>query len=489
MKRTYTDQEMMRILKQELVVPEKVDQGMQEAYRKLGIEHKSTVSFIRKRRLLHVLTAAAIAAVGSSMVVFAANKFLSADLVKEKDSVTYDLAIDREQEAHEVSAEPTYMPEGYTFDGAKWRNDETGGCVSFLVWNAAELDASIRAGMTDDLTDGMKERNLKEEIEINGMKVALFMPDSRYVDSEKNVLNAILFNEEDGYMVEIYNSQLPKEEVVKIAKGLDIRVLDSTVPYKTDAEIETLLAEEETRKADVQEELKPELVADCDFFSTGTELKIPFTEADKMLPDDLRYTVESIEIKDSLPVSEFPAENYADYEGELADWLNEDGTLKPHERYKYTYDENGNTVGVPTLETVNSKFVVAHMKLKNNDDHSNDCMVYPAIEYLDMDGNDIYRSFLTNYQYDHANENYHLQTDGFPIYFDQSYYTDGIKRIKDFLFVPLEPGEELEYTLVYVVDEDRLDNTFFLFYPHYYGPGQKHPVESENKYVYVKVKQ
>ena len=37
MKRTYTDQEMIRIIKQDLVIPDKVDQGMQDAYRKLGI--------------------------------------------------------------------------------------------------------------------------------------------------------------------------------------------------------------------------------------------------------------------------------------------------------------------------------------------------------------------------------------------------------------------------------------------------------------------
>lgn len=89
-----------------------------------------------------------------------------------------------------------------------------------------------------------------EEIEINGMKVALFMRDSDYVDSEHNALNAILFNEEDGYMIEIFNSQLPKDEVVKIAKGLDIQVLDSTVPYQTDAVIDALLAEQKSSQAE-----------------------------------------------------------------------------------------------------------------------------------------------------------------------------------------------------------------------------------------------
>ena len=114
MKRTYTDQEMIRIIKQDLVIPDKVDQGMQDAYRKLGIKRRGTVSFARRRRMWHVLAAAAVLAVGSSAVVVAANKFLSANLVKQKDSVVYDLALDSEQkEAHEIEVNPTYMPAGY----------------------------------------------------------------------------------------------------------------------------------------------------------------------------------------------------------------------------------------------------------------------------------------------------------------------------------------------------------------------------------------
>ena len=89
-------------------------------------------------------------------------------------------------------------------------------------------------------------------------------------------------------------------------------------------------------------------------------------------------------------------------------------------------------------------------------------------------------------EYRRANEDYHLQTDGFPVYFDKIYHTDGIERVKDFHFVPMEPGEELEYTLVYVVDEDQLDRAFFQFYSEYNG--WKAP-EGGNDYVYVKVTQ
>lgn len=499
MKKTYIDDEMMRILKQELVVPDKIDQGMQEAYRKLGIERKGRISFIKRRRVWQVLAAAAVVAAGSSVVVFAANKFLSANLVKEEDAVTYELAVDQEQRAHEIEVEPTYMPEGYELGGenspygGKWHNDATGGTITILAMNAAELDEQIRLGNTDDLTYGLKEENLKEEIEINGMKTALFLSGNEYTDSDKTTKKAMLFNEEEGYLVQIFdmNNTLPLEETIKIAEGLDIRVLDSTVSYKSDAEIDALLAEQEAARAQALNEWQPELLADNNFFSIGEELKLPFgpDENHDIKPDDIRYTVESIEIKDALPVSEYPLENYHDYEGQMADWINKDGTLKPHERFKYSYDEKGNTAGDPTVETVNSKFVVAHMKIKNNNEvnaYGDEVTVCPYIHYLDVDKNGISKNYAVDWEYMPANEGYHLQTDGFPVYFDSIYNTDGIKRIKDFHFVPLKPGEELEYTLAYVVDEDQLDHAFFQFYSEY--TGWEAP-EGGNDYVYVKVKQ
>lgn len=499
MKRTYTDQEMIRILKQELVIPDKVDQGMQDAYKKLGIKRTGTVSFAGRHRMWHVLAAAAVIAVGSSIVVAAANKFLSANLVKEKDTVTYDLSLDREQTAHEIEVEPTYMPEGYELGGenspygGKWHNDATGGTITILAMNAAELDEQIRLGNTDDLTYGLKEENLKKEIEINGMKTALFLSESKYSDSDKITKKAILFNEEEGYLVEIYDGKntLPIEETIKIAEGLDIRVLDSTVSYKSDEEIDALLAAQEAARAQTLDEWQPELLADNNFFSTGEELKLPFgpDENHGIKPDDIRYTVESIEIKDALPVSEYPLENYQDYEGQMAAWINEDGTLKPHERYKYSYDEKGNEVGEPAVETVNSKFVVAHMKIKNNNEvneYGDEVMVCPFIHYLDVGQNGFSKSYAVDWEYSPANEGYHLQTDGFPVYFDKIYHTDGIKRIKDFHFVPLKPGEELEYTLAYVVDEDQLDHAFFQFYSEYTG---WNATDGGNEYVYVKVTQ
>ena len=59
-------------------------------------------------------------------------------------------------------------------------------------------------------------------------------------------------------------------------------------------------------------------------------------------------------------VDQFPRENYAQYEDEVALWVNEDTSLKPHERYVLDAGEWGTTDAMANkeAETVNSKYVV-----------------------------------------------------------------------------------------------------------------------------------
>ena len=52
----------------------------------------------------------------------------------------------------------------------------------------------------------------------------------------------------------------------------------------------------------------------------------------------------------------------------------------------------------------------------------------------------------------------------FPIYYDDIYYTEGIERMKSAFFRPMSAGEEIEYTLVYVADEDQLDHLYLWFF-------------------------
>lgn len=212
--------------------------------------------------------------------------------------------------------------------------------------------------------------------------------------------------------------------------------------------------------------------------SVGEEIKNPFRDQESPESEDIRFTVKDIKIQDTLPVDQFPRENYAQYEDEVALWVNEDTSLKPHERYVLDAGEWGTTDAMANkeAETVNSKYVVVKMQAENCSDFqtewnaSGGISIAPDLAY--MKTNEDGSLSRADYQLVGANENYNLQwTAGngasFPIYFDKIYYTEGVQRMKDAFFRPLAAGETLEYTLVYVADEDQLDSLYLDIYPGY----------------------
>lgn len=519
MGRRYSNQEIERIMKQDLVLSEKVEQGIQNAYRQLGLDETERASFVKRRRGWRILAAVAVLTAGSSLVVLAASQFLSADLVKKKDSVVYDIKVDQGREAHEIEVEPSYIPQGYVLGdenspyGGKWHNEETDGTITIVAMNAAELDEMIRLGDAEMLTNGFAAENIEKETEINGRKVTLFVSESGFVDSDGKVMHVDVFDEEEGCLVTVYNYDhgLPQEEIIKVAENLQIHVLDSTVPYKTDAEIEAVLAERKAYMAEEKRRLQSRRLADENFYSVGEELEVPYVYPDTIRsgeegrqgeviceagsrPEDIRYTVESVEIKDCLPASEYPAENYMDPEA-MEEWIEEDGSLKPHERYHYEAGESGQPEGEPVLETVNSKYVVVRMKVKNcntgnEEAYEKEINVAPYLKHLQVREDGVYGGPAYDDGYRPANEGYSLQVDGFPVYFDKIYHTEGIERLKDPHFVPLAEGEEMEYTLAYVVDEDRLEDAYLYFYQEYNGTeGGWKVEEGRGEFVYVKVLQ
>lgn len=476
MRNEYSKKEIERILKQDVEIPEKIEERIQDTYEQLGIGKKVTMKYTKKRRTWAAIAAVAVLAAGMSIVTLAANKFLSANLVENEDSVKYDFQVDREKEAHRISVEETYIPEGYTLYGEdspygnKWHNEENGGAISIIPYNAADLDYLERTGGAEFMSYS-KDSHL-ESLDISGMKTDVFVNDSFYTDSEETVKRIYLFNEEYGYGVMVWSeSDLPAEEVVKVAEGLKIEVLDETAPYMTDEEIDEEIKAREAYAEGSAESYQAGVAAD-DIYAIGEKISSPYImmENGEQVEgtDDVRFTVQDVEILDALPLSEYPAENFARYE-EVAPWMAEDGTLKPHERYRYTVDGDGLQSQDGVLETVNSKYVVVKMKAKNYSDvqsESNQLMgisIAPDLTTLipRADGSCAYPtdSFRS------ANESYGMQWlsgngSSFPIYFDDIYYTEGIERLKSSFFRPMAAGEEIEYTLVYVADEDQLDNLY-----------------------------
>ena len=101
----------------------------------------------------------------------------------------------------------------------------------------------------------------------------------------------------------------------------------------------------------------------------GEEIRNPFHEEGSTEFEDIRFTVKDIKIQDTLPLDQFPKENFVEYE-KIAPWINEDTSLKPHERYLFDAGETitADTKAAKEAETVNSKYVVVTMQAENCSD-------------------------------------------------------------------------------------------------------------------------
>ena len=477
MKKDYSVDEIKKIMNQDMEIPKSVDEGMKKAYEQLGIQTARRHS--RTSRFWAGLAAAAILTAGFSITAFAVTKYLNVTRSEDGDTLQYRIEVDTKQkEAHKIEVEPTYMPDGYEYQeegpyGGKWHNEETSSGISIIPYHAAELYKMSRVD-EESFRKFRKESRVKTA-DTENTKLDLFLMDSEYVDSEKTNKMIYLFNEEEGYGIYIQStSDLPLEEVEKVAEGLKVTILDETVPYPSEEEIQAEIEDkkqfEEKMQAIAERTVPAENVR-----SAGEEMKNPFRDEKS---EDIRFTVKGVKIQETLPVDQFPKENYVQYEDEVAFWVNEDTSLKPHERYVFDAGEKitMDTMANKVAETVNSRYVVVTMQAKNHSDFQTEWNavdgvgIAPDLAY--MKTNEDGSLSRADYELVNANENYGLQWRAgngasFPIYFDKICYTEGTQGMKHAFFRPLEAGEALEYTLVYVADEDQLDSLYLDIYPGY----------------------
>lgn len=473
-KREYSDQEIEKILRKEIEIPETVNQRIKDTYECLGIRYEEGKKQTKRHYSWKIAVAALAVTAGLGVVGFAANKYMTVLKSEKGDSIQYTFQVDRSKEAHAIQVEATYMPEGYVYGekdsayGGKWHNEETDGGITIIPMNAAELDRMERLGQNDEYLN-YKRSEQQKEMNLGNQQVDVYVSDDFYIDSDQNVKNIYLYDEDEGYAIQIWSrSDLPYEELLKVAEGLKVTVLDEVVPYATDEEIKEAKAEMEQAQNEVGAGIKK--ISKEDVYEIGDEIAHPFTKVSELKDevDDIRFVVNSVEITDSISLAEYPKENFIDYENDMAPWMNEDGTLKPHDRY--VMNQSGE---IEKTENKNSKYVITHMTAKNCGDTqsqwnlSDGVSIAPDLTTLvsKKDGtlNCPEESYMA------ANENYSLQwlsSDGssFPVYFDKMYYTEGTQRLKHGLWHPLAPGEELEYTLIYIVDEDQVDQLYLWFF-------------------------
>lgn len=461
----FSEKEMKKALQSELQLSDTVERRMQETYEMLDAGESRKIYRPARGRRWTVVFAAAVLAVSTSVIALAANGFFTKEFTQAKEKAVYNFAVDYEMTPYDVEVMPGYLPEGFELKGeespysGKIHNDETGAGLLVCAFNAAELDELVL-----DYED-------IESVE----KTTLHDMEAHILKSKTNSDTLLLFNEAEGYVVQVAEiagagkeDQLSGEELKKVAENLEIRKLDTQIAYRS--------TEEEQREKEEAEEIREKRiewfrkgVADENVFEVGEETipaEMSRTETDAGASEggmNIRYTVLDVEVSDSLPLSEFGPENYDDYENTIKPWVNEDGTLKARERNRWERDAAGADVeGSAAVETdVKSKYVVVKMKARNTLD-TVDIFVSPFMKYLNEEPDGHY-SYPTEC---FSTFNYDLQY-GYPIGFDKNEGGEDKVQNHRFNFHSIGQKEEIEYTLVYVVDEDQLDHMYLEFYAEY----------------------
>ena len=316
---------------------------------------------------------------------------------------------------------------------------------------------------------GVKDRieEILELVEDRQYLIDIFSDDGYYIDSEENIQNIFVFNEEWGYAVHIWmdDPELSDSVALKVAEGLDIEVLDTTVPYPTDEEIAAI--NEENQR--IEEEIKKASTGITDDSIRGLDEVMKIEDDESVFYQGIEYQAVDIRVTDTLPPDEFPEENFIrDTYPSLAQYVDADGTLKPHERFMSADSRE--------TESTEASFIIVTTKIRNTGDTAQNADLSPFLRYLDENGDGTYTLSDPLDKSSPAQKSWReLITDGFPFY-----QSAPDKGEKEELFTTIQPGEEIECTSVYVADNDCLDSA----YMQYFNVGAAAPDTPE---LYVKV--
>lgn len=451
-----------QMMRQELEIPRQVEEKMQEAYRTIGADPKAA----RKRSGIHgrwaAVAAAAMFIAAVPAGVYAANHFYSKTVQKNGNDLTYQFNVDYSMTPNDIEVSAGYIPKGFELkkDGlyaGKIHNDATGEGITIMPYNGANIADFQRFDCFNvESVEKTEIQNLEAHI--------LTMKNMKKVTKD-----IFLFNEADGYLVGVWTDaeSLPEEELKKVAENLKITKLDTQVEYQK------VKAEKSGTEGDAAS-MGGIAIAKDKIHNIGEELKSPYLEKEggqfAKHDADIRYTVQSVEVKDKLDQKEFPQKNYGQYKEEVLPWLAEDGTLKPHTRY--SLKANGG-VDNQSAKDVDSKFVVVKMKAQNvkgsldkTEADPQYGIMTPELAFYEKKADGTLGSMKKEYV---TEDGYGLQFmagygASFPIYFDRAENLEGIARQKDFCFYTLAEGDTVEYTVVYVADEDLLDNAYVQMY-------------------------
>ena len=468
--RNYSEKKIKKIIKGGIVVPQKVEDQMQQAYTQLGAETR-VVHFRRPMSRKRAVLAACVAALAIGTVGIAANGYFHKTLKKEEGKATYLFDVEHELTPYDVEMRATWLPEGFVLqeEGAfsgKIQNTGTGAGIYISALNAANIDE----GREDYAKFVYNHVTDIEETRINEMEANILTIEAK---GEKKRQLIWMFNEAEGYIGEVQGfGEVSKEDLIKVAEKAEIKKLDTQLAWKSEEEKAAGKAERDAAES-IYLESYLSGVSKENVYKSGEEVKNPSLKenADSV---DLRYTVTGVKVFDKISLEDYPPEYFRAFEEQLSSQLNEDGSLKLYERISYSNEDQwaGKEEVREKTETVGSKFVEVKMKVKNMEDAAEEGMIAPPLTNLTpkADGNYAWPAYNSRAAYEDT-ENLHSRpgaqdySSTRAIYMDMPVGVEGEERwAQHFDFRTLKAKEELEYTLLYVVDEDGLENMCLQFW-------------------------
>lgn len=366
-----------------------------------------------------VLVAAVTAALAISLTAYGVGRKFFVTVQKEEESgkVTYDVKSDTEiTEIPLINITPGYLPEGYLpLKGAPEKyapNGESNGEEGILIYQ-------------NDYIYQPESYNISnvEETTIGGVKA--------YISTSEGMLYKYkidLIYEEDNQIISV-SGTVSLEELKKIAENIKFEV----VPGEFLKLYKPVTAEENSNVA-------PAVPADH-VFNLGKEMDYNMSSEENPI-----FTINKVEIMDKLP--EVRENCFWDYNKYL-EAINEDGTLKDYER-SVSIKWEDNEMKQET-ETASRKFAYVTLTLRNPFDKELKFInVRPTIEYRTKGAEGALEAFPSDSR--GGNE---IAGGKEPIYFDKSDYTGGM-----FYFCDLAPNETKEVHLIYLLDEDYLEDAY-----------------------------
>lgn len=440
----YSEKEMKRILRQDLVFSEEVNDKVYGAYSSLSGQEYRPARARSYRKWLLVGTAAAMLAV-TSLGALAANGFFTKQTVEQEDKLSYDFQMNYELTPCEVKAVPGYIPEGYTeYEEGKYDKDgEHKNGISICGINAAWLNKEPEVLQVENLKD--LEKTTLANMEAHVLTLDFDTSRTQYGFNKR----VYLFNPADGYIVVVYGgNDISMDELKKVADNLDVTVDKSQPLEYADKELKAKEAAAEKEYEARQKAARAE--------GAGADQVVQIGEAfQNRIDDGVETTVVSARLVDSL--EGYAKENFFDYDGEMAYWVNEDGTLKAYERMTCDQESKEEI----SREMTGQKILEVKLKAENQSQEAVDYwMGAGKLSRMEAqtDGTYKYPDVYTEaVDMDHSL----IQSEASPVWIDKPQHTGEDRN--HFFYRDIQPGETLEYTVLYVVDEDMTDSMYLNF--------------------------